>query len=339
MVSHLLFVDDPLIFLEADPRYCNNFLHLMLCFSDASGLTVNPQKSSLFFSPNTPSDLKEDVKSIFGMNEMDNGAKYLGLPTFWGRSKKESMVYIKDKILRKVQGWNKKTLPQASKEILIKSVVQAVPMYPMFCFKMPVSLCAALNLVIGKFWWENGENGGGIHWGSWEKLTAPKSSGGMGFRDFESFNCTLLAKQFWRMITNPNAFWVNVLKGLYFPNSSCMDAKKGSSPSWLWSSLLEGKALLDNGLRWVVGTRDNIQFWGDCWVPSWEDGKIISNPPSDCLWSKVSDFIDKSTMTWNKGKLRSCVTKDETNAILKIPISITKSKDKVVWGPNKSGKY
>lgn len=223
---------------------------------------------------------------------MDNGAKYLGLPTFWGRSKKESMVYIKDKILRKVQGWNKKTLPQASKEILIKSVVQAVPMYPMSCFKMPVSLCAALNSIIGKFWWENGETGGGIHWGSWEKLTAPKSNGGMGFRDFESFNCALLAKPFWRMITNPNAFWVNVLKGLYFPNSSCMDAKKGSSPSWLWSSLLEGKALLDKGLRWVVGTGDNIQFWGDCWVPSWEDGKIISTPPNECLWSKVSDFIN-----------------------------------------------
>lgn len=117
---------------------------------------------------------------MFGMQEMGGDAKYLGLPTFWGKSKKEAMSFVKIKIMKKVQGWNKRTLPQASKEVLIKSVVQAVPMYPMTCFKMPLSVCAALNSVIGEFWWENGGNGGKIHWGSWDKLTAPKGCGGFG---------------------------------------------------------------------------------------------------------------------------------------------------------------
>lgn len=339
IVSHLLFADDSLVFLEATATYCSNFWDLISCFSAASGLEVNAQKSSLFFSLNTPQVLKEEIKTLLGMNEMDSNAKYLGLPTFWGKSKKESLAFVKEKVMKKIQGWNKKTLPQASKEVLIKAVAQAVPMYPMTCFKMPLSLCTALNSVIGAFWWENGESGGKIHWGSWDKLTAPKGCGGLGFRDFESFNCALLAKQYWRMISNPETFWASILKGLYFPNGSGLDAKKGASPSWLWSSLMEGKDLLDKGLRWNVGNGEKIQFWGDHWIPSWEEGKIFSRTPTDCVWDRVSDFIDKPAMTWNEGKLRSCVSNEETEAILKIPISITGSEDKIIWKHNKSGKF
>lgn len=158
IVSHLIFADDSLVFLEATPRYCSNFWDLITGFSKASGLEVNVQKSSLFFSPNTPLSAREEIKLLFGMQEMSGDAKYLGLPTFWGKSK-EAMSFVKIKIMKKVQGWNKRTLPQASKEVLIKSVVQAVPMYPMTCFKMPLSVCAALNSAIGEFWWENGEMG------------------------------------------------------------------------------------------------------------------------------------------------------------------------------------
>lgn len=339
IVSHLLFTDDSLVFLEATPKYCSNFWDLISCFSKASGLEVNSQKSSLFFSPNTLTDTRNEIKVLLGMNEMDTDVKYLGLPTFWGRSKKESLAFVKVKIMRKIQGWNKKALPQASKEILIKSVVQAVPMYPMSCFKVPLSVCAELNSIIGRFWWENGQNGGKIHWGSWDKITAPKGCGGLGFRDFESFNCALLAKQYWRMILNPNAFWVSVLKGLYFPNGSCMDAKKGAAPSWLWSSLMEGKTLIDKGLRWSVGNGETTQFWGDNWIPSWQEGRTTSNPPTDCVWNKVSDFIDRPAMAWNEERLRSCVSKEETEAILKIPISLAGNEDKIIWKHNKSGKY
>lgn len=169
IVSHLLFADDSLVFLEANPKYCSNLLFLLSCFGEASGLEINAQKSSLYFSPNTTAENKEEIGRILGMPEMEMNAKYLGLPIFWGKSKKEVVAYIKDKITRKVQSWNRRTLPQASKEILIKSVAQATPMYPMMCFKMPKSLCADLDTVIGKFWWENGENRG-------------KCTGGLGIK-------------------------------------------------------------------------------------------------------------------------------------------------------------
>lgn len=44
-------------------------------------------------------------------------------------------------------------------------------------------------------------------------------------------------------------------------------------------------------------------------------------------------------LAWDLGRLRSCVTEEETQAISRIPISCTKAKDKRIWAPNKLGKY
>ncbi|KAM1618134.1 hypothetical protein ACFX1R_018327 [Malus domestica] len=54
-----------------------------------------------------------------------------------------------------------------------------------------------------------------------------------------------MAKQCWRIVQNPNAFWVQVLKARYFPNSDFMMASRGSRPSWAWSSLLEGRKIIE----------------------------------------------------------------------------------------------
>lgn len=80
MVSHLLFSDDSLVFLEANAQSCSNFLHIVDAFSDASGLSINTQKSSLFFSVNASLGLKEEIKGILGMKEMNAKTQYLGLP-------------------------------------------------------------------------------------------------------------------------------------------------------------------------------------------------------------------------------------------------------------------
>ena len=67
--------------------------------------------------------------------------KYLGLPSFVGKGKKASFNYIKERVWRKLQGWEEKLFSQAVREVLIKSVIQAIPTYTMGCFKLLVGLC------------------------------------------------------------------------------------------------------------------------------------------------------------------------------------------------------
>ena len=117
------------------------------------GQKINKEKTSLFFSKSTKDDMKEEIKNVLGVNEIRSYEKYLGLPSLVGRDKKESSNYIKERVWRKLQGWEGKLLSQADREVLIKAVAQAIPTYAMRCFKLPLSLCHEIEAMVKKFFW------------------------------------------------------------------------------------------------------------------------------------------------------------------------------------------
>lgn len=53
----------------------------------------------------------------------------------------------------------------------------------------------------------------------------------MGFRDIRSFNKALLAKQVWRMITNPHTLVARVFKARYFRDGELLMAGTNSKSS------------------------------------------------------------------------------------------------------------
>ncbi|XP_020424514.1 uncharacterized protein LOC18771072 [Prunus persica] len=79
------------------------------------------------------------------MTDTDDPGHYLGLPTMWGRSKKDALSFVKDRLLCKVQGWKQGLLSQAGRETLSKSVALAIPTYPMSIFLFPKGFCSELD--------------------------------------------------------------------------------------------------------------------------------------------------------------------------------------------------
>ena len=65
-------------------------------------------------------------------------------------------------------------------------------------------------------------------------MCCSKLDGGLGFKNLESFNLALLAKQWWRVIHNEESLSFKVLKGWYFPSISLMKALKKSNSSFIW---------------------------------------------------------------------------------------------------------
>ncbi|XP_028051902.1 uncharacterized protein LOC114256459 [Camellia sinensis] len=194
-LSHLFFADDVLLFLKANVEECTHMLAILKIYCEASGQLVNFEKSSVQFSANTPATVSSSICNAAGLSVSHPNSKSLGLPSFWGRSKAEAYEYLIERILSKLQGWKQNLLSQAGKEILIKAVVQAIPSYAMACFAFPKKFCDKLNAYIRNFWWRGDPEGKGINWLNWGHMTLPNHQGGMGFRDFNSFNLALLARQ------------------------------------------------------------------------------------------------------------------------------------------------
>ena len=250
MLSHLFFADDSLFFLKATQRNCSELMRIIDVFCTASGQLVNSNKSSLYCTPNMDEATVNDLCAILKVPATVNPGRYLGLPTIWGRSKKASLSFVKARLLDKIQSWKLCTLSMAGRETLIKSVAQAVPTFPMYCFKFPASLCKELDSMLANFWWGKNKEKSKIHWRSWDFLGQPKDCGGLGFRNLGDFNSALLAKQVWRLHSDPSSLCAQILKGIYYPYTDILCAGKGSRASWAWSSLLEGKALIVDGARW-----------------------------------------------------------------------------------------
>ena len=53
---------------------------------------------------------KQFIKGILGVHEIHHYEIYLGLPFLTGRGKKESFNYLKERVWRKLQGWEGKLL-------------------------------------------------------------------------------------------------------------------------------------------------------------------------------------------------------------------------------------
>jgi hypothetical protein len=57
-----------------------------------------------------------------------------------GADRSDCFRHLVDRIIKHIDGWKEKLLSMCGKEILIKSIAQAVPTYSMMVFKIPINI-------------------------------------------------------------------------------------------------------------------------------------------------------------------------------------------------------
>ncbi|GAU39610.1 hypothetical protein TSUD_276500 [Trifolium subterraneum] len=258
------------VWIRANVAEVNELMRILHTYEQASGQEINLVKSEVFISRNMSHVAKEDLSRILGVKLVLGTSIYLGLPSMVGRSKKAIFSYIKDRIWKRINSWRGCALSKAGKEIMIKSVMQAISSYVMSMFVLPTSLIDDIEKMINAFWWRGGNNNNnnnkGIHWLAWERLACPKAYEGLGFRNFEAFNKAMVAKQVWNIVQNPNSLVAKLIKAKYFPHSSLFEAPLGYNPSFAWRSMWHARQILSLGCRWRIGIGDNIRVMHGPWL-------------------------------------------------------------------------
>ena len=338
-VTHLFFADDSLLFCRANNHECSAILDLLDKYERASGQRINRAKTQLFFSTNTRQQVRNSIKTRLGVSDAHHIEKYLGLPSFVGRGKKHSFSYIRERVWNKIQGWKEKLLSQAGREVLIKSILQAMPTFTMNCFKLPKSLCKDIESLIRKFWWGYSGEQRKTHWLAWNKLCLPKSLGGLGFRDIENFNLALLGKQVWRLLHNRDSLFYKVFKARFFPSCSIMDEGVKTAGSYAWQSILKARHVLELGSAWCIGDGLSVRIRGDKWLPGRHPRKILSPQKSLPINTKVCALLSENGAGWDEARIRGEFLPFEAREILSIPLSSRQSPDVRFWNESKNGVY
>ncbi|XP_060964627.1 uncharacterized protein LOC133033648 [Cannabis sativa] len=337
IVSHLLFADDSFLYCKATEREVSNVQRMLEVFANASGQRVNFEKSSVFFSTNTTTQMRQIICNRLSIREAEERSKYLGLPSSIGRNKMAAFSYVVDKVQKRIQTWDNKFLSRAGKEVLIKAVVQALPAYTMNLFLLPMGICHQLESDVSRFWWKS-SNSKGIHWLSWVKLTNHKVQGGMGFRDFRDFNLSLLAKQGWRLLSCEDTLATKVFKARYFASGNFLNATLGSNPSYIWRSIFESQNLVRIGARRLVGDGSRISILHEPWLLDAVNPYIETSSQS-LQGQMVQSLMQVDKLEWDNEVISDVLNHRDRDLIWRIPLSDARRNDQWFWLQESSGVF
>lgn len=97
-------------------------------------------------------------------------------------------------------------------------------------------------------------------------LCQSQLNGGLGFSDLVSFNQAMLAKQAWRILTEPHSLASQIFKKKYYPNTTFLLTTHGYNSSFVWRSILRGREILKKGLKWRIAKGSNLSVFNDPWI-------------------------------------------------------------------------
>ncbi|XBH85970.1 hypothetical protein VPH35_073750 [Triticum aestivum] len=336
-ISHLLFADDSLLFFQASEQQANLVKGLLNTYAVATGQLINPSKCFILFSDHCSPTVATNIKGVLEITQEVFEPKYLGLPVPEGRMHKGNFETIQERLRKRLIDWSEQYMSSGNKEILIKSVAQAIPAYVMSVFKLLASICDELTRMMRQYWWGVDKGKRKMAWLSWDKMRLPKSMGGMGFRDMRGFNQALLAKQAWRLIDMPDSLCARLLKAKYFPAGNLLDSVFSNNGSAVWKGISYGLDLLKKGVIWRVGDGALIRTWRDPWIPRATSFRPIT-PKRTSRLNRVSEFLDDNG-AWRMDRLREIFWPMDIDYIVKIRTSPRQRSDFVSWFPEKNDQF
>eukprot|EP00253_Pinus_taeda_P029236 PITA_29236 len=246
--------------------------------------------------------------------------KYLGLPVFQKRALNKDWLPLLEKIKSKICSWGYNWLNLAGKTVLIKAVLNSLPIYQAAVMMAPLGITRKIEEYIRFFFWKGGKaNEKRIPLVSWDTISLPRMEGGLQFKNIYKQNIALGAKLLWRIIA-PNPGWAQlVLWKKYFrgQRAYCLDNPITTSGTMIHKLRDRSSGLIKQHMHWIPRNGKRINIWED---------RIMEN---------------NNWQSWGNLEVPAHLSKEYTNLLThlkgKAPLNISKA-DARGWG-SILGKY
>ena len=206
--SHLMFVDDIMLFAKTNRVNCSAIRDVLDYFCSLFGQIVSQSKSRVYVSLNVDRDSRESLCDILGFASTPTLGKYLGFPLKHPGSSSQDYNIILDRVKQKLSRWKANMLSLAGRSVLIQASTAAIPSYIMQCSHLLFRILEGLDRVNWNFLWGSSNTTKKIHWVGWDKVTKAKEEGGFGLHSAKGRNIALLAQLNWRFHNEGEIPWV-----------------------------------------------------------------------------------------------------------------------------------
>lgn len=323
-VSHLAYADDVVIFCNGSKRSLEKHMQCLQMYQDFSGQLVSVSKSC-YVTGRDVSHRDEVIANVTGFQRKELPIIYLGCPLYVGRK----TISLFDGVVRKMRdrlaGWKGALLSLGAKIVLIKSCLQAIPLYTLSLIDPPKTVIRTMQRIITSFFWNGVDGQSKCHWLSWEKMALPIQEGGLGLRRFEDIAATFAMKLWWR-IRGPRSLWSSFMLAKYCWETHPMDAGCPYFASHIWRRMIKVKDFMEERIGWRVGRGD---------ISIHERWCLGSKPPLPFEHSTIASLFENSLP--RADFIRANYGNQVLHLITSQVVRLRDLDDVIIWLPSTSG--
>eukprot|EP00253_Pinus_taeda_P022503 PITA_22503 len=354
VATHQQFVDDTMLYGHPLVQEARQLKSLLADFSEASGAAINQSKFQIFFF-HTPSAIQPAILRILKFTSAKLPSTYLGAPLIASNLKHSAWKSLLEKLEAKLSSWTHRSLNMASRLVLIKAILQAMPLYLFSILLAPKWVLKELKAIQRAFLW--GSSGLHRKWAlvKWETACLPKKGGGIRLRDPTHNNAVMRARIWWRWLSGSLTPWTTLWTAKYVgncPREELIRISELCNGSIIWNSAKIHRNLIQQHSFWEVKGGDQARFWDDSWQQSPKLRDLFPNialgeqdlHPSITVGNLWNITAQQDIRKWHKasqiianGKAQEQQTLDTELAKRKIQCS--EGKDVLRWGYEERGTY
>lgn len=152
-INHLSFIDDVTIFTIRRRNTLRLIIETLVAYDDMSGQLINKDKSYFLLHDQDFPSIVSRIRSEIGYQQRHSSITHLGCPIYIIIKRISHYSRMISKVVSRIFGWQSRLLSYIGKAILVKHVLQSIPVYILSAYTLLKLLLNSLCIYLFTSFW------------------------------------------------------------------------------------------------------------------------------------------------------------------------------------------